>query len=119
MRTKQAHLFNKKGFAKRLKVFRDQLGMTQEEFGDAINRTRTAFHVIESGKVSPSLDLIQGIYNLLHRKGFKVSMDYLFCLSDIQSDNEAIKEIQVKFDKKETEYVKEINGLQKQLLGKK
>lgn len=121
MRLKKEHSFNRKLFSKRIKDFREQLAMTQEEFANEINRTRSAYTVIERGAVSPAIHVIIDICNLLSQRGINVSLDYLCGRTDFQSDAEALKDclknkeqLQKDLDKEHT-----INQLQKQLLSKK
>jgi DNA-binding XRE family transcriptional regulator len=120
MRKKQENTFNKLVFGKRLKALREQTGLSQEEMGKLINRTRVSYVIIEGGKTAPSLDCVMDIIRVLEKKKVFVSLDYLVGRSDYQNDGGVIKTIKEKLEKCETELAncQRISKLQDRLLEK-
>lgn len=104
-----------------MKKFREQLGMTQEDFGLALGRTRVSYMLLEAGRVAPSTDWVIDMVHYLKKKGISVSLDYLFDQTENQNLVGSYKELQEKYQlaQKELARAEEINGLQKELLKKK
>lgn len=56
----------------RLKALRLELGLTQEEIGKKLNKTKNNISQYETGKREPDIETLQKLANL-----FSVSLDYL------------------------------------------
>jgi DNA-binding XRE family transcriptional regulator len=121
MRTKQNKSFNRKLFGKRLRDFRQQLKITGKEFAEGIDRTRSAYVVMEAGRIAPSMDCAMDIIEFLRKKKIVTDMNYLAGITSHQNQAAAIKELKDKYDKllKDYESTLKINHLQEQLLSKK
>lgn len=121
MRKNQSKTFNRSVFGSRLKEFREELNLNQEEMGRLINRTRVAYTMIEGGKSIPSIDCMMDIVNVLRARGISVSLEYLFGEKKIKSENNALLELQAKYDqlKRELEQCQRISTLQEELLKSK
>lgn len=63
----------KKQFGSRVKMLRQELGLSQENFALKINMDRTYFASVESGKRNISIENIQKIAN-----GFGINLETLF-----------------------------------------
>lgn len=118
MRTVQKKSFKKAVFGTRLKKFREQLGINQDEMGRLINRTRVSYAIIEGGKTSPSADCIMDILSVLKSNGVNVSLDYLFGETDHQNETDPSLELKARCEQlqKELEQCQKISSLQDQLL---
>lgn len=121
MRNIQKKSFKKAVFGSRLKKFREQLGINQDEMGRLINRTRVSYVIIEGGKTAPSADCIMDILSVLKSNGLKVSLDYLFGETDHQNEAAPYLELKGRYEQiqKELEQCQKISSLQDQLLKRK
>ena len=59
-------------FRQRLREERKKAGYTQEEMGQLLNITQSAYALYETGKTQPSLETATKIADIL-----KISLDYL------------------------------------------
>ncbi|MCT4662936.1 MAG: helix-turn-helix domain-containing protein [Tissierellales bacterium] len=64
-------------FAKRLRLLRTELGLTQKELADKLNIRNTAISKYELGEREPDIETLAFLSNL-----FDVSVDYLIGKSD-------------------------------------
>ncbi len=69
-------------FANRLKLLRNEAGLSQEEFAGKINSSRGSISFYEKDERKPDVEIILTIC-----KSFKVSSDWLLGLSDIKEHN--------------------------------
>lgn len=108
---------DRKLMGQRIKNLRLKLNLTQDEMAKAVNRTRVAFLLIESGKTAPSLDFVLDIIQVLSKET-DVSLDYLVGLTDMQNYQIAYNDLKIKHDslQKELETCQKIAGLQEELL---
>jgi DNA-binding XRE family transcriptional regulator len=118
MRIKQTKSFDRQTFGNRLKRIREELGITQQMMAKAINRTRSAYVIIEGGKAAPSVDCIIDILREFKKRDVSVTLDYLFGEVEHQNEGTSYQELKKKFEEqaKELAQCQKISHLQEELL---
>lgn len=78
-------IINKNSFGKRLREYRNELGLTQSELAEKINVSQNFLGDLERGVKLPSLEKLILLANTL-----KVSLDYLFAdsLDNVLNEDE-------------------------------
>jgi len=72
-----------RGFGKRIKRYREQIGMTKEKFAEMINRSENYVAELQKGNIGCSVHTLHQISKVL-----KVSTDDLLYNEDINTNNE-------------------------------
>lgn len=118
MKKKSQNLFDKATFGKRLKILREKIDLTQEDFGNLIDRSRVAYNSIESGKVAPSISCMISIINTLKKHKVNVAADYLLGTMDQQNVDSLVGTYTLKIQKLESDLsnCEKINKLQDRIL---
>lgn len=71
-------------FSERLKILRNNKGMTQEQLGDVIEMSKGNVSKLENGIIEPSLKTLKDLANF-----FDVSVDYLIAYKLNDKNNDA------------------------------
>lgn len=92
-------------FGQRLKLLREETGMTQKDLGDKINVSKANISKYESGNIEANFDTLEKLSNL-----FDVSFDYLLGRTEIR--NKVIDKLTPKDEK---DIAKELNKTMEKL----
>lgn len=80
----------------RIKELREKHGLTQYALAERVGSSQQAISRIENGSAVPPLDLMVNIANY-----FRVTLDYITCLSDTKQNVEIQLDIKAKIDENE------------------
>ena len=95
-------------FNERLKLLRNELGITQKELGQRIGVGRTTISEYESGKIVPKQD---GLIELA--KVFNVSVDYLTGVADVSREPHKLPKTDLNIDIRLNETIRSLDIVSK------
>lgn len=104
----------------RVKLLRKKANLTQEELAKAVNRTRVSIVILETGKMTPPLNLLLDIRTALSKE-VPPSIDYLVGITDELNYQLKYDELKIKYSllQRELETCQKISALQEELLKRK